>query len=79
MSEHERMGRLGYELIKKNCDQARLSRWLQPMPDDPTQRIAAPREQWVDVLVMDFMKTFQVPQLVVKEVLFKDQLNVRRI
>lgn len=32
--------------------------------------------QYIDTIVIDFMKTFECPNLVVKEVRFKDQLPV---
>ena len=68
---------MGYELIKQNCRQAKESRWVQPMPAELLQREARPRNEQVDVIVIDFMKTFMCPQFVVKEILFKDQLGVR--
>ena len=68
---------MGYELIKKTCQQAKASRFVQPMPEDVNERVPTPRDQWVDVIVIDFMKTFQVP--VVKEILFKDQLRVSAV
>lgn len=35
--------------------------------------------QYIDTIVIDFMKTFECPNLVVKEVRFKDQLPVRDV
>lgn len=67
MKEHQIDGALGYKQQRCNFDQAKQSR--KDFPND--------KSRWVDVLVIDFMKSFDCPNLVVKEVRFKHQLTVK--
>lgn len=68
--EHRRVAQLGYALINETGAQTLSSRSFGDPP------VETPKDTWVDVMVIDYMKTYDVPQLVVKEVTFKDQLAV---
>lgn len=64
-NEHRRAGQLGYRMIEHDTVQCRLTREIQP--DD--------RTKWVDTLIFDHQKKFDVPHLVTKQARFGHQLS----
>jgi hypothetical protein len=64
--EHRKLGDYGYASIRYWCEQALASRMA-----------SNDKSTWVDVIIFDFEQKRPVPNIVVKEVNFKDQLYVR--
>lgn len=66
LEAHKLEAQRSYEFIQHSYHQAEESR--SQHPDDP--------EQWIFVLVFDFEQKRVVPNLKIKQTLFKDQLYV---